>query len=68
MTEDRPSLTTVHNKLTAVATDVAVIKNQLVDLADHEHRIRALEKRMWAALGIAGLIAAASPYLSRLIP
>lgn len=54
--------------LTELRTDVAVIKAGLNDIADHERRIRALESRMWAAIGVFGLIAAASPYLSRLIP
>ena len=66
-TPDRPSLGKVYDAINTVATDVAVIKDRLVDLADHERRIRSLEQRMWAAIGIFGLIAAASPYLTRLI-
>ena len=37
------------------------------DTSDHERRIRGLETRMWAAVGAFGLIAAASPYISKLI-
>jgi len=48
------------------------IANSLPDsedkIEDHEKRIRALERRMWQAVGIFGLLAAASPFLSRLIP
>lgn len=35
------------------------------DVSDHERRIRAMETKLWAAVGGFGLIAAASPYLSR---
>ena len=48
------------------------IANSLPDsedkIEDHEKRIRALERRMWQAVGIFGLLAAASPFLSSLIP
>jgi len=48
------------------------IANSLPDsedkIEDHENRIRVLERRMWQAIGIFGLLAAASPFLSRLIP
>ena len=48
------------------------IANSLPDsedkIEDHEKRIRALERRMWQAIGIFGLLAAASPFLSSLIP
>jgi len=47
------------------------IANSLPDsedkIEDHEKRIRALERRMWQAVGIFGLLAAASPFLTRLI-
>ncbi|MBX3094300.1 MAG: hypothetical protein KF680_07180 [Cryobacterium sp.] len=66
--ETRPSLSNVYQAINEVKTDVAVIKNELGDLVDHERRIRTLEQRMWAAIGIFGLLAALSPYLSRLIP
>ena len=35
------------------------------DVSDHERRIRSMETKLWAAVGGFGLIAAASPYLSR---
>jgi CRISPR/Cas system CSM-associated protein Csm2 small subunit len=48
------------------------IANSLPDsedkIEDHENRIRVLERRMWQAIGIFGLLAAASPFLSSLIP
>lgn len=62
-----PSLGSVYDAIATVRTDVAVIKDQLIDLADHEHRIRNLESRMWAAIGGFGLLAAAAPYLTKLI-
>ncbi|MEX1079800.1 MAG: hypothetical protein WED09_11905 [Homoserinimonas sp.] len=64
--ESRPSLSAVYDKINTVQTDVAVIKDQLIDLSDHEHRIRNLESRMWIAIGGFGLLAAAAPYLSKL--
>lgn len=62
-----PSLGSVYDAIATVRTDVAVIKADLVDLADHEHRIRKLESRMWVAIGGFGLLAAAAPYLTKLI-
>ena len=48
------------------------IANSLPDsedkIEDHENRIRVLERRMWQAIGIFGLLAAASPFLTSLIP
>lgn len=64
---NRPSLGQVFDLIAGVKTDVAVIKEQIIDLSDHEHRIRALERRTWLAIGGFGLIAAVSPYLSNLI-
>lgn len=37
------------------------------DISDHERRLRAMETKMWAAVGVFGLIAAASPYISKLL-
>ena len=65
--EPKPSLGAVFDAIATVRTDVAVIKDQLIDLSDHEHRIRNLESRMWIAIGGFGLLAAAAPYLSKLI-
>lgn len=67
MSDDRPSIGKVYEAINGVRLDVAVIKNQMVDLADHEHRIRALERRVWISIGGFGLIAAAAPYLNTLI-
>lgn len=71
---NRPSLGQVFDLIAGVKTDVAVIKEQIIDLSDHEHRIRALEhriraleRRTWLAIGGFGLAAAVSPYLSTLI-
>lgn len=48
------------------------IANSLPDseakIDDHEHRIRSIEMRMGWAVGGFGLLAAASPFLTRLIP
>lgn len=44
------------------------LPNQAAQITDHEKRLRALETRVWAAIGGFGLLAAAAPYLSRLIP
>lgn len=46
-------------------TDTKILAHD-TKLGDHERRIRTLETRMWAAVGAFGLIAAASPYLSRI--
>jgi hypothetical protein len=35
---------------------------------DHEARIRRLEMRMWQSVGAFGLLAAAMPWLVRLMP
>jgi hypothetical protein len=35
---------------------------------DHEARIRRLEMRMWQSVGAFGLLAAAMPWLVRLLP
>lgn len=47
------------------------IANSLPDseekIEDHEKRIRVLERRMWQAVGIFGVLAAASPFLTQLI-
>tara|TARA_R110002153_G_scaffold3605_5_gene17280 strand:- start:1842 stop:2078 length:237 start_codon:yes stop_codon:yes gene_type:complete len=37
-------------------------------IEDHENRIRALERRMWQAIGGFGLVAALAPFLVRLVP
>lgn len=52
----------------ALTTMKDALPNQATQLVDHEKRLRALETRVWAAIGGFGLLAAAAPYLSRLIP
>ena len=48
------------------------IANSLPDtedtISDHETRIRKLEQRMWQSIGAFGLLAAAMPWLVRLMP
>jgi CRISPR/Cas system CSM-associated protein Csm2 small subunit len=48
------------------------IANSLPDtedtISDHEERIRKLEQRMWQSIGAFGLLAAAMPWLVRLMP
>jgi hypothetical protein len=48
------------------------IANSLPDtedtISDHEARIRRLEMRMWQSVGAFGLLAAAMPWLVRLMP
>lgn len=70
----RITLTTVYKELQDLTKTVNQLVGNLPDhvkatedkLADHERRVRSLETRMWLAVGAFGLIAAASPYLSRL--
>lgn len=61
------SLDSIKTDIATVRTDVAVIKASSptvqTTLADHERRLRALETRVWLAVGGFGLIAAASPWL-----
>lgn len=69
----RITLTTVYTEVRALADTVTKLAERLpahmeatdTKLSDHERRLRTLETRMWAALGGFGLIAAVSPYLSR---
>jgi len=70
----RITLTTVFNQVQQLTNTVTTLTERLPahteatdqKLADHERRLRSLETRMWAAVGAFGLIAAVSPYLSRL--
>lgn len=78
MTTEEPTaritLTTVYKELTELSRTVTQLTERLPThveateskLKDHERRIRTLEQRMWLAVGAFGLIAAVSPYLSRL--
>ena len=40
-----------------IKTDLAVVKNQLDRFADHEDRIRELEKARWSSAWITALVA-----------
>jgi hypothetical protein len=78
MSNDEPTaritLTTVFNQVQELTNTVTTLTERLPahteatdqKLADHERRLRSLETRMWAFVGAFGLIAAVSPYLSRL--
>jgi biopolymer transport protein ExbB/TolQ len=37
-------------------------------LRDHESRIRAVEQRLWKVFGAIAIIAAATPFLAKLVP
>lgn len=63
----RPTIGKVYDAIAEVKTDVAVIRHQLVDIADHEKRLRNLEQRFWLAIGGFGLLAAIAPYIVRFI-
>jgi len=67
----RVTLTTINAQLQELVTQVAVLTEKLppqsTQLDDHEKRLRSIETRMWLAVGAFGLIAAASPYLQKLI-
>ena len=75
------TMTAIYTELRKVAETVASLNERLpnhisqtekdlsdirTDVSDHERRIRAVESRLWVAVGGFGLIAAASPYLSRI--
>ena len=78
MSDEEPTARVTLNKVFEEVRALTVTVNDLAGklpahtratdqkLADHERRLRALETRMWAAVGAFGLIAAVSPYLSRL--
>lgn len=78
MSEEEPTaritLSKVYDELRALSNTVTALTERLpthveateTKLKDHERRIRTLETRMWLAVGAFGLIAAASPYLSRM--
>ena len=59
MDQERPSIGKVLDAVYAIKTDVEVLKSDVRDLIDHEHRLRALEKRTWTLAGIATLGGAA---------
>jgi len=70
----RITLTKVYEEVRELTKTVTMLAEKLPThteatdqkLTDHERRLRALETRMWAAVGGFGLLAAASPYLARL--
>lgn len=55
----------IFEKLDAISTDVAVVKSQMPEVRqraeDHESRIRSLEARLWAAVGVVTLLTFAIP-------
>lgn len=55
----------IFEKLDAIGTDVAVVKSQMPGVQqraeDHEQRIRSLEARLWAAVGVVTLLTFAIP-------
>lgn len=61
--EKTPSLGRIYDAIADVKVDVAVIKDRLPDIADHETRIRALERRVWAIFGGLATLVAAGNYL-----
>lgn len=67
----RVTLKDVYSDVQSIKGSVNGLKDamptQAAQLVDHEKRLRGLETRMWAAIGGFGLLAAAAPYLSRLI-
>lgn len=74
MTELAPgSITTadLFRELTAMTVKLAVIEAQTLDgqhqRADHEIRLRSLERRWWAAFGFASAIGSASGIIAALI-
>lgn len=58
MDHERPSLSTIQQAISDVRTDVAVIKATLPDIADHEQRLRSLERLAWSLAGISTLAGA----------
>lgn len=69
MTDHQPgvkvTLGAIYDKLLEVDKKVDPLP---ATVADHEKRIRAIETRVWTAVGAVGLIALMSPFISKLIP
>lgn len=68
MTDEQPvvkvTLATIYDKLLEVDKKVDPIP---ATVADHEKRIRAIETRVWSAIGAVGLMAIISPFVSQLV-
>ena len=70
----RVTLTTVFKQVQELTNTVTTLAERLPahteatdqKLSDHERRLRSIETRMWAFVGAFGLIAAVSPYLSKI--
>lgn len=58
----------IYNELQAVHSKVNDIGNDVKDIADHETRIRALERKVWIAAGTAsGFTGAIVAFISWLV-
>ncbi|MER7077920.1 hypothetical protein SAMN02982929_07237 [Saccharopolyspora kobensis] len=61
------TLRDVHEDIRAMRTELTTVITQLstatANQLDHETRIRALERRVWTAAGVAAAIAAVIPQL-----
>ena len=68
----RVSMRDIYNEVQRQGRLLEKIANSLPDtedtITDHEQRIRRLEMRMWQSIGAFGLLAAAMPWLVRMIP
>lgn len=53
-----PEPRTLDEKVDALRIDVAVIKERVNGVVDHESRIRALERKVWTAAGAATVLGA----------
>ena len=62
--EGRVNLARVYEVINEVKLDVAIIKARSEAFADHETRIRVLERRSWSLAGVASVAGAG---LSQLI-
>jgi hypothetical protein len=68
----RVSMRDIYNEVQRQGRLLEKIANSLPDtedtITDHEQRIRRLEMRMWQSIGAFGLLAAAMPWLVRMLP
>ncbi len=56
---DHDLLVTLHEKVIGIKEDIKEVKDGLnATVADHEVRIRAMEKKQWINTGIAGAVGA----------
>lgn len=65
------TLRDLHDDIKAIRNDLTTVITQLsattVTTADHETRIRALERRVWTAAGVAAVFSALVPQLAPLV-